>query len=158
MTHKLATCQNNRHFAKKKIKSVIVSQNHSLNKILDFHPLRIGLRAADTNSVPTGSTRPRSNIGFLELLWAVYLFYNITDIFVVFVSPIQVPLQGCEPVLPSNPVSSPVLSFLNLSVIFPPYVPDLFSNIWFGRAFPRSQRQDYTVIRTYYRSSSNLWR
>ena len=36
---KLVICQNYGHFAKK-LRSVIVSQNHYLNKILDVHPLQ----------------------------------------------------------------------------------------------------------------------
>ena len=34
----MVICQNYRHFAKK-LRSLIVSQNHFLNKILDVHPL-----------------------------------------------------------------------------------------------------------------------
>ena len=37
---KLVICQNNGHFAKQ-LRSVIVSHNHYLNKILDVHPLNI---------------------------------------------------------------------------------------------------------------------
>ena len=38
MTKKLVICQNYGHFAIK-LRSMIVSQNHYLNKILDVHPL-----------------------------------------------------------------------------------------------------------------------
>ena len=49
MTEKVVICQNYVHFANK-LRSVIVSQNHYLNKILDVHPLghsnifRIGMK------------------------------------------------------------------------------------------------------------------
>ena len=36
----MVICQTYRHFAKK-LRSVIVSQNHYLNKIFDVHPLRL---------------------------------------------------------------------------------------------------------------------
>ena len=36
----MVTCQNHGHFAKTKLRSVIVSQNHYHNKILVVHPLQ----------------------------------------------------------------------------------------------------------------------